>query len=730
MGFIAEMLEKRASVGASYHPARLDDPRVMFGTGYADDATGLHLSEQEVIGAPAVLQALRVLSWSVGMLPCHLYEKTGDGAKKLKPADEHPVHWLLHDEPHPEFTPFEFFATVVFNACFRGNFYGLIARERNDDVRIVQPLDTHRMVKVNRAGGVLQYHYAEESGGVRVFPAEKILHIRGFGDGGILGYALNLLSATAMAKGVAMERFGAKVFKNGMNAAAVVEAEQPIKWANDDEKKQFFQRIKDSLSGEDNWHTVIGLPYGMKMKTLGISAKEAQLIEGMTFQVQEIARLTGVPPSLLMDLSRATFTNSEQQMLQFVQLCVGQWIVNIEQRLKKSLLTPDERKRYVIKFLVDALLRTDLKTQNDALRVALGQPWMSVNEVRDLKELPPVEGGDEVPKPLNMMNPGGDPGLEPDAPAPAAPPQATPPQDGDADTRAVRGCQCRYCRDTAPAYRNAGKSGHITAERYREVRAGAKTRQSLRAAFRKTITRDAGRMVKAEIREVRAQMKKAGIVFEPDGRYAGVAITRDAATDLSKALAAWFEDEFPGVMARTLEPTLRDYAEEMASAASFEANSKVADVEDFTNAYLESFQARTAGSHYGQLAKILRETDPADVAKALDQRMTEWDEGAEDGERMSQGQKIGDRESVQLGAAVARAAWSIVGVSALIWLTSSEACPICEELDGKVVGIDEVFVEASDTIDPNDDEVPPLKSRGPVNNPPLHGGCECDIAPG
>lgn len=439
MGFIAEAMERRSRVMAGVHPSRMEND-FFRGVGYGSDATGLNLSEHEVLGWPAVIQALRMLGGSMGMMPCHLYERGPMGKRKLTPNEEHPLHWLLHEEPHPEYTPFEFFFCVVFNACFRGDFYGQILTNRLGEVESIFPLETYRMFKVERVNGKLRYHYRESDGSVRIFLDHELLHVRGFSDGGIVGFAVNELARTSLAKGVAMDRFGARVFKSGMNAAGLVELEQPLKWANKDEERAFFQGIKDALASEDNWHTVIGLPYGMKMRTLGVSAKESQLIEGLTFQVQDVARLFGVPPTLLMENSRNTFTNSEQQMLQFVQLALGQWIVNIEQRIKKSLLSREERKRFVVKFLVDALLRTDIKTQNEAIRTAVGQPWMSVNEARDLKEMPPLEGDQYnlVPTPLNMLNPGGDPaetvddGVDDgDGIAPA--------QDGDADTRAEEG---------------------------------------------------------------------------------------------------------------------------------------------------------------------------------------------------------------------------------------------------------------------------------------------------
>jgi len=435
MGFVAAAMERRAGVGPSVHPSKLDDPRVMFGSGYGDDATGLELSETEALGWPALLQALRMISWGIGLMPCHLYEQTGAGGGKgkLRQAEEHPLHRVLHDEPHPEYTPFEFNSAMAFRAAFQGDAYAQIIRKRSGAVESIFPMDTHRCT-AHRRNGKLYFEYREEGGNTRNFPEHEILHIKGFNDGGILGFALNQISRTTLAKGVALDRYGARVFRNGQAAGAFAELSQPTKWKSEEEQKRFFDKLQDGLKGQDNWHRVVGLPYGMTLKSLGISPKDAQLIEGLVFQVQDIARLTGVPPSLLMELSRSTFTNSEQQMLQFIQLCLGPWIVNIEQRYKKSLLTVDERKRYVIKFLVDALLRTDLKTQNDALRVAVGQPWMSVNEARDLKELAPIDDAeyDKVGLPLNMANPGGnpaqseEPGGDGDGVAPA--------QDGDSDT--------------------------------------------------------------------------------------------------------------------------------------------------------------------------------------------------------------------------------------------------------------------------------------------------------
>jgi len=703
MGFVASAMEQRATMGPSVHPARLDDPRVIFGNGFGDDATGLNLGEADVLGWPAVMQALRIISWSIGMLPVHLYERSGDGAKKLKPADNHPVHWLLHDEPHPEYTPFEFNSAMVFSALLRGNGFAQIITGKSGAVERIFPMNAYQM-ETFRVDGKLFYRY-REGNKTREFPASEILHIKGFGDGGILGFALNQISRTTLAKGVAMDRFGARVFKNGMASGSVIEMDQPTKFKDDEEKKRFYDKLQDAMSGEKNWHRVIGLPYGMKMKNLGISPKDAQLIEGLTFQVQDIARLTGVPPSLLMELSRATFSNVEQQLLQFVQLCLGPWIVNIEQRYKKSLLTVAERKQYVIKFLVDALLRTDLKTQNDALRVAVGQPWMSVNEARDLKELQPLDGEqyNEVGSPLNMMTPGGNPAQTPVDEA------QTPTQDGDPDT----GQRSIVKRAT---YRNAGRSGYVSAENRASKMAAIQARVGLRDVFEPLLTDAAGRLMRAEIRELTKLVEK----------HLG---TRDAVS-LGQALEKYYRNNpaYAAAIEKILGPVMRSYANAVSRAAASEIGQDPPNLGDFIDNYTVGFTARQADSHLGQLLQIAKESD--DPYEAINQRLKEWGVGRSGGAGKTAAEKLGGREAIQFGDAVARESLRRMGVKELVWLANSSACPICEELDGSVVGIEEGFVEASGEVDPADDEVSALQVFRKVLHPPLHNGCACMLAAG
>lgn len=674
MGFIAAALELRADKLAPRGISRLDDPRYIFGTSIGDDHTGLDLSESEVVGWPAMLQALRIIGWSLGQMPLQVYEREAQGARKLKAADGHPLQRILQEKPHDEYTPFEIKEGIGVNAAFRGDSYHQVLRTTSGAVAGLFPLDSNRM-RVERRNGQRWYIYSDGGADVYMRPGE-VLHVAGLSDGGLMGFAIQKISATSLAKGVAMDRFGAKTFKNGASGNPIVESTQPYKWKDAAAEKEFYDKLADKIAGQDNWHKIAGLPYGFTIKTLGITAREAQLIEGLVYQVQDIARLTGVPPSLLMDNSHNTFTNSEQQFLQFIKMGLGGWIVKIEERMRLTLLSDAERGRYTIKFNADALLRTSLKERYESYRIACGVPFMSRNEARDLEDMEPIEGGDVIPEPLNMGNPGGDPALS-----------DTPPVDGDSDTRAAER------RDATPAERRA------------EVRARIRERQALRRAYRRQITQDAQRLVRAELREVRNALDKT--LGERD------------ATDFESAIKRYYEDGgYRTAAERAIVGTLENYAREVAAAAASEIGQDAPDVDAFIRAYVDGFINRSSSSHLNQLLALLR-ADAENAADAIAQRLDEWEE--------REAEKVGNNESVRLGEAVARAAFVAVGVTTFMWSANDGACPICEEMDGRVVGSERVFVESSETVDPNDDDATPLESKADILHPPLHQGCECSI---
>lgn len=706
MGFLSSPFVHRADKLPPRGVHRLEDPRYIFGNYIPDSDVGIDFSEGEVLGWPAMLQALRIIGWSLGQMPLQVYERDASGARKLTPADNHPLQRVLQEKPHPEYTPFEIKEGIGVNAAFRGDSFHQVARTNKGVVAEIFPLDYHR-TRVERRKGQRWYLY-NDGGREIAMRSDEVLHVSGLSDGGMVGFAIQQIAQNAMGKGLAMDRFGAKVFKNGASGNPIIEASQPYTFKTKQDEQEFIDKIKGKLAGSSNWHAPMTLPYGFTIKTLGITAKEAQLIEGLVYQIQDIARLTGVPPSLLMDNSHNTFTNSEQQFLQFIKMGLGGWIVKIEERMRLTLLSDSERSRYTIKFNADALLRTSLKERYESYRIACGVPFMSRNEARDLEDMEPVDGGNVIPDPLNMGDPGGNPDASGDAKAP--------PQDGDSGTRALSSspCQCRHCNHSSGRdpreYRNAGRAGYLTAERREEVRGLLRERLALRGAFRKQIQRDAGRLVKAEIREVRKMMEK----------HLG---TR-ADSDLIEALRKYFEGSgaksFRAAVENIMSGTFRTYGEAVAAAVGQENGVSAPDVAQFIEDYMDVFIQRTAGSHFGQLEKLIRESD--DPAEALDERLTEWDT-----EPRSQAEKIGAREAVQLGEAVARTGLVILGVSRLAWAANSGACPICEDLDGQIVGVDEVFVSKSEEIDPEADEVTPLKAASDTFNPPLHGGCECSL---
>jgi len=640
------------------------------------------------------------------MLPSPLYEKVKGGTTKIRAAEEHPLWWVLEKEPNREQTPFEFKTELIANALLRGDSYAQVVRSPlSGHVQEIWPLLTCQMEETRRVNGWLYYDYRDGAGKITTLTNKKrdILHLKGFTDKGFLGYAMAQRAATTFGKMGAMDEFGARVFKTGMSPGSVVETEHQFKTKED--KQAFADKLSDTYGGVSNSHKVAVFDNGMKFRTVGITAQEAQMIEGMTFQVQEVARIFGIPPHLLMELSKATFSNIEHQMIQFIQLTLGPWMTNIEQRMEKVLLEAEERKTYYIEFMVDALLRTDIKTRFEALRIAVGQPFMSVNEGRDKLNMDPVDGYDDIAKPLNMGNPGGNPDLTDEAPDEA------PKQDGDSGTR-DKACGCGTC-DTRET-REIGE--RVSVERRAELRDVTRERRSLRGAFRKQIQRDSDRLMKGVNREMRKLSAKH--------------LTQRDASDFGNAVSEYFESQggFRAAVEKILGPIFETYAEAMISAVAREQESDAPDLSDFVQNYIEAFIKRKGGSFAGQMRQLIESSDPDKLAEAIEQRLTEWEEGREDGKRKNQAEKIASTEAVKLGDAVARTAFVALGVTRLAWVANAEACPLCEELDGQIVGVEETFVEASEEVDPGDDNIVPLKARGNINHPPLHGGCECMLA--
>ena len=370
---------------------------------FGGTASGKYVTERSAMQMTVVYCCVRILSEAVASLPLQFYRYTDDGGKEK--AVEHPLYFLLHDEPNPEMTSFIFRETLMTHLLLWGNAYSQIIRNGKGEVVALYPLMPDRM-KVDRdEHGRLYYEYtvydSDDVDGrkgtnkvgrtVRLQPHD-VLHIPGLGFDGLVGYSPIAMAKNAIGLAIATEEYGSKFFANGAAPSGVLEHPGTIK-----DPSKVRESWQATFGGSGNANKSAVLEEGMKYTPISISPEQAQFLETRKFQIDEIARIFRVPPHMIGDLEKSSFNNIEQQSLEFVKYTLDPWVSRWEQAMVRALLTPDEKKKYFFKFNVDGLLRGDYQSRMNGYATARQNGWMSANDIRELENLdriPAEQGGD------------------------------------------------------------------------------------------------------------------------------------------------------------------------------------------------------------------------------------------------------------------------------------------------------------------------------------------------
>lgn len=357
-------------------------------------SSGRRVTERTAMQMTAVYSCVRILSETLASLPLHIYESFETNSRK---AIKHPLYKLLHDEPNPEMTSFIFRETLMTHLLLWGNAYAQIIRNGKGEVLALYPLMPDRMRVDRDEYGQLYYEYmlsdsdanAKESGAVRL-STQDILHIPGLGFDGLVGYSPIAMAKNAIGMAIATEEYGAAFFANGATPSGILTHPGVIKNP---------EAMRESWSkgfGGRNSHKVAILEEGMNYTPISIAPNEAQFLETRKFQLNEIARIFRVPPHMVGDLEKSSFSNIEQQSLEFVKYTLDPWVSRFEQAMTRRLLTDDEKKKYYIKFNVDGLMRGDYQSRMNGYATARQNGWMSANDIRALENLDLIsdeEGG-------------------------------------------------------------------------------------------------------------------------------------------------------------------------------------------------------------------------------------------------------------------------------------------------------------------------------------------------
>nr|DAY85192.1 MAG TPA: Portal [Caudoviricetes sp.] len=301
-------------------------------------SSGKNVNERSAMQMTAVYSCVRILSEAVASLPLHVYKYNGDGGKEK--AVKHPLYFLLHDEPNPEMTSFVFRETLMTHLLLWGNAYAQIIRNGKGEIIALYPLMPNRMTVDRDDKGQLYYQYNTSKddaptmkGSMVNLKPSDVLHIPGLGFDGLVGYSPIAMAKNAIGMAIACEEYGAKFFANGATPGGILEHPGTVKDP---------QRVRDSwtsaFGGSSNANKVAVLEEGMKYTPISISPEQAQFLETRKFQINEIARIFRVPPHMVGDLEKSSFSNIEQQSLEFVKYTLDPWVARWEQAIVGDIL--------------------------------------------------------------------------------------------------------------------------------------------------------------------------------------------------------------------------------------------------------------------------------------------------------------------------------------------------------------------------------------------------------
>ncbi len=362
-----------------------------------NSTSGKSVTERSAMQMTAVYSCVRILAEAIAGLPLHVYRYGKNGSKEK--AIDHPLYLLLHDEPNPEMSSFVFRETLMTHLLLWGNAYAQIIRNGKNEVVALYPLMPNKMTVDRDENGHLYYTYQRTSdeaptmkGSTVTLKPSDVLHIPGLGFDGLVGYSPIAMAKNAIGMAIACEEYGAKFFANGAAPGGVLEHPGTIK-----DPQRVRESWQSTFGGSGNANKIAVLEEGMKYTPIGISPEQAQFLETRKFQINEIARIFRVPPHMVGDLEKSSFSNIEQQSLEFVKYTLDPWVIRWEQSIARALLSEDEKQTLFVKFNVEGLLRGDYQSRMNGYAIARQNGWMSANDIRELENMdriPENEGGD------------------------------------------------------------------------------------------------------------------------------------------------------------------------------------------------------------------------------------------------------------------------------------------------------------------------------------------------
>jgi HK97 family phage portal protein len=730
MPIISRMAERRALVVNPLHPR---DPVLAEWFGGSDTASGETVTPTTAMHEATVLSCVRYIGETMASLSLLLYLLDQQDPRKKARATARPLYHRLHEQPNRFQSSFEWIDMLMQHVLLRGNFYNELVPSTDLPPFEIVPLHPDRVRPFWAPDGQRAYKYTPPPPlPPRVILQNEMFHLPFMPNDGLTGVSVITHSRETIGRALAASKYGSATFKNGGRPGGVLTHPSKLSPGT---KANLREDWQTNQGGAVNAGKTAILQEGMKYEPITLSPADAEWIATMGFNAKDVARIFKVPPHKVGIMDDATFTNIEHQGIEAVVDCIRPWAVRFEQRAALDLLTPAERRQYVPEFLLDALLRGDTETRWKAHATAFGIGAKSQNDILHEENEPPIEGGDVHYIPLNMTPATAD-GMSPSQRAEMASALVRAGYD-PIDAAAAAGLPAMRHLGLPPVTLiqlpdgpagggggGSGSGGGAGATAGRTVILGRERRAAdrlvqLRGAFQPLFEDAARRVLRREADQVERQFRK---------------MAQQAAPRSTRSLAdfeTWQQDfyrTFDGAAAAGLAPVATSYAQAVRSAAVDlvdGADPDAVDLTAFVAAYAGAYGARHAGESRSELTAVLAAAaaalpadQPDELMSGMDALLANW--------RDERPASVAAHETIQAGGAFSRESWRQSGVTKLVW-NSAGGCPLCENLSGQIVGIEETFANAGDGIAGATGQTPLTASK--TLHPPLHKGCDCTIGP-
>ncbi|WP_412497283.1 phage portal protein [Vibrio fluvialis] len=358
----------------------------------SDWGGGSGVTVESALGLSAVYACIGVLGRSMGQLPLHVMRRDANG--KVARATDHPVYYLLHDEPNPFQTSYDWRESGMVHVSGWGNHYTEIIRHpQSGEVRelgLVRPWESSL---TKTANGRYAYAVTGDDVSPRAVSPEDMIHIKAIGSDGKVGKSPIAQCRESFALGIETQGYGNQFFRSGGKPTGIVSVKSQLEEKTWNRLLDRWRKSKAEMQSNDN--KTLFLPSELAYQSITIPPEDAQFLETRKFSRSEIAGIFNVPAHMINDLEKATFSNISEQAIQFVRHTMIPWVVKWEQELNRKLFTQQERLAgYYIKFNLNGLLRGTAKERAEFYSKAIRDGWMTRNQVRELEDMNEADGLD------------------------------------------------------------------------------------------------------------------------------------------------------------------------------------------------------------------------------------------------------------------------------------------------------------------------------------------------